>query len=184
MSLSSLPNSIPHFSSSQVNLWRNTSSNIRKSGFQNPGDFCLWNGKSGNFFLLEFESVILLIIIGIWNLRSTDKNFASSTWNPESTASNSESKIWLDSLTWGVGWNARSHLGRFTKHFSHEIWLLKCGGKIGFGGLKGSCLRLWVTRNQFLMNTTVKGYKIKRTTKFKFLPSIKAGLADRLGFSR
>ena len=63
-------------------------------------------------------------------------------------------------------------------------WLLKCGGKIGFGGLKGSCLRLWVTRNQFLMNTTVKGYKIKRTTKFKFLPSIKAGLSDRLGFSR
>ena len=63
-------------------------------------DFCLWNGKSGNFFLLEFESVILLITIGIWNSRSTDKNFASSAWNPESTASNSESKIWLDSLTW------------------------------------------------------------------------------------
>ena len=154
----------------------------------------IWIPESRRFLLVEWKILEFFSFrIRIsnpsdndWHLKFTFhwQKFASSTWNPESTASNSESKIWLDSLTWGVGWNARSHLGRFTKHFSHEIWLLKCGGKIGFGGLKGSCLRLWVTRNQFLRNTTVKGYKIKRTTKFKFLPSIKAGLADRLGFSR
>ena len=62
--------------------------------------------------------------------------------------------------------------------------VIKMRWKNRFWGPESFLSQTVATRNQFLMNTTVKGYKIKRTTKFKFLPSIKAGLSDRLGFSR
>ena len=60
--------------------------------------------------------------------------------------------------------------------------VIKMRWKNRFWGPESFLSQTVVTRNQFLMNTTVKGYKIKRTTKFKFLPSIKGRLIGSLGF--
>lgn len=71
----------------------------------------IWIPESRRFLLVEWkirEFFSFRIRISNpsdndWHLKFTFRwqKFASSTWNPESTASNSESKIWLDSLTWG-----------------------------------------------------------------------------------
>ena len=79
-----------------------------ESGFRNPRNFCLWNTEFGKIFPVEWgildqepwalESGIQLKESGI---KVSLKKTWSSTWNPESTAWNQESKTVLDSLTWG-----------------------------------------------------------------------------------
>ena len=81
-----------------------SSPRVRECGFRNPINFCWWNPESGK---LLADSAILGF--GIRN-PSKDLNpeskfhwqrLESSTWNPEFTAWNLESKTVLDSLTWG-----------------------------------------------------------------------------------
>ena len=52
---------------------------VRKSGFQNPGIFCLWNPESGNVLLVEFG------ILG-FGIRNTVQGIRNPTddCNPES----------------------------------------------------------------------------------------------------
>ena len=69
--------------------FRRYSLHVRKSGFRNMGNFCLWNPES-----LVVESEISLTI-GIQNPSSTDKY-----WNPVSWIRNRESKTVQGSLTW------------------------------------------------------------------------------------
>ena len=76
---------------------------VRESRLRNPGKFGSWNLESGlwNPEKKLKESGIPLTI-GIQNRSSTDRQrLESSTWNPESTPWNLESKTVLGFLTWG-----------------------------------------------------------------------------------
>ena len=74
---------------------------VRAFGFRNPGNFCSTrNPESSKFFLWNTESWItaqgirILLRIGIWNPSLTAK--ASGI-----QYRNSESQMFLESLTWG-----------------------------------------------------------------------------------
>ena len=78
---------------------------VRKSGFQNPGIFCLWNPESGNVLLVEFG----ILGLGIRNAVQGNRN-PTNDCNPESkfqwqgleySTWNPECKTILGSLTWG-----------------------------------------------------------------------------------
>ena len=72
------------------------SPHVRESGILNRENFCLWNSEYGKCLLVESG----IRGFGIRNPSTTDKESEFSTWTPESTMCNPESKSVLDSLTW------------------------------------------------------------------------------------
>ena len=76
---------------------------VRESRLRNLGKFCLWNTKSWALDSgIQLKESGIPLTIGIQNRSSTDwQRLESSTWNPESTAWNLESKTVLGFLTWG-----------------------------------------------------------------------------------
>ena len=78
---------------------------VRESGFQNPGNFYLWNLESWAFRIRNAAQRIsgIPLTIEIRNPSSTDKvrNPAPGIWNPLRGNQNPESKTLLHSLIWG-----------------------------------------------------------------------------------
>ena len=72
------------------------SPHVRESGIVNRENFCLRNPEYGKCLLVESG----IMGCGIRNPSTTDKESEFSTWTPESTMCNPESKSVLDSLTW------------------------------------------------------------------------------------
>ena len=75
---------------------------IFSRGIRNLGNFCLCNPESWALETgIQLQESGIPLTIGIRNPSSTEKDVESSTWNPEPTNLNPESKTVLDSLTWG-----------------------------------------------------------------------------------
>ena len=74
---------------------------VRKFGFRNAGNFCLGNLGIG----IRNRGRGIRNPTNDWNPESKFhlQRLESSTWNPESTARNPESKTVLDSITWERG---------------------------------------------------------------------------------